>query len=363
VAERYQVIEVLETGPGLGRYRALDRALCAYCGYEGNSPNEPYCYKCGAGLDQPPTVELIEQQAPKRYDARFSANDREYYVLFDQPEGKTTDSPPARPAVLRLCWAQATDPGAAREHNEDYVDARLLEQSRGATLGLFLVADGLGGQDSGEVASKLAAETLWLALKQAVWEPMLQSDPLEPEAIAAALSAACNQANQVVFEERAARHSSMSTTLTALLIVGNTASIANIGDSRTYLWNTEGLTRLTRDHSFVQRLVDAGELQPSEVYTHPQRNLIYMSIGDQNQIRADVQQRQLAADDRFVLCSDGLWEMIRDEGIEEVLLAESDPQRACDRLVANANLAGGEDNISVVIVHASAEASSPQSGR
>ena len=143
----------------------------------------------------------------------------------------------------------------------------------------------------------------------------------------------------------------MSSTLTALLVAGPAAFVANVGDSRTYRWNAQGLERLTHDHSFVQRLVDAGELQPEEVYTHPRRNLIYMSIGDQPHIRPDVQEVPLQVDDHYVLCSDGLWEMIRDEGIEEVLLAEPDPQRACDRMVANANLAGGDDNISAIVVH------------
>jgi len=125
-----------------------------------------------------------------------------------------------------------------------------------------------------------------------------------------------------------------------------------VGDSRAYLWNADGLRRITRDHSLVQRLVDAGQITPEEVYTHPQRNLIYQSIGDRPEVQVDTFRRHLAVDDRLVLCSDGLWEMVHDDGLEEVLLSEPDPQRACDRLVQNANLAGGEDNITVIIVQA-----------
>jgi protein phosphatase len=118
------------------------------------------------------------------------------------------------------------------------------------------------------------------------------------------------------------------------------------------VWNAVGLRRLTKDHSLVQRLVDDGQITREEVYSHPQRNLIYKSIGDRPEVQADIVHHTLANDDRLVLCSDGLWEMVHDDGLEEVLLSEPDVQRASDRLVANANLAGGDDNISVIIVQA-----------
>jgi protein phosphatase len=147
----------------------------------------------------------------------------------------------------------------------------------------------------------------------------------------------------------------MSSTITAALIVEGTAYVANVGDSRTYLWSATGLRSLTKDHSLVQRLVDNGQIEPQAVYAHPQRNLIYQSMGDRPEVQPDTLRLALSADDRLILCSDGLWEMVRTEGLEEVLLAEPDPQRACDTLLHNANLAGGEDNISVIIVHARAQ--------
>ena len=116
-----------------------------------------------------------------------------------------------------------------------------------------------------------------------------------------------------------------------------------------------GCVSFTKDHSLVQRLVDEGQMTRAEVYTHPQRNVIYKSIGDRPDVQPDVFQRQLEPDDRLILCSDGLWEMVHDDGLEEVLLSEPDPQRACERLVANANLAGGDDNITVIIVQAVVE--------
>ncbi len=162
--------------------------------------------------------------------------------------------------------------------------------------------------------------------------------------------AAAQAANRAVYEARTGRGSEMSSTLTLALVVGDAAYVANVGDSRTYLWNAQGLKQVTRDHSLVQRLVDAGQLQAGEIYTHPPRNVIYQCVGDRPEVTADAFRLTLRPDDRLVLCSDGLWEMVRTEGLEEVLLAEPDPQRAAERLVQNANLAGGEDNISVIIV-------------
>ena len=159
-------------------------------------------------------------------------------------------------------------------------------------------------------------------------------------------------ANQQVYDARTARNSQMSTTITMALLLNNTAYIANVGDSRTYLWNAAGLRQITKDHSLVQRLVDTQVIKKEEIYSHPQRNLIYQCIGDRPEVQSDVFVHELVADDRLILCSDGLWEMVHDEGIEDVMLSEMDPQTACDRLVKHANLAGGEDNISVTVVRA-----------
>ena len=355
LADRYEVTEILEAGDGLARYRARDLQRCAYCGCDSNDADDVFCTNCGASREEACYVQLVEQlrHPPERFDAQFVQDDRDYYVLFEPAASRTVTPANQDWGAAQLRWGYASDTGVTREHNEDYVDIHTYAQTHGTSLGLFIVADGLGGQDSGEVASQLAAQTVWSSLRQAVWEPTLRGDDLTTEYIRTALHEAIQRANQTVLEERAAQNSDMSTTITALLLVGNMAYIANVGDSRTYLWDAAGLQRVTRDHSLVQQLVEAGELSPDDIYTHPQRNLIFLSIGDQPQIKADVFEHKLAPDDRFLLCSDGLWEMLRDVGIEEVLMAETDPRRACDRMIVNANLAGGEDNISAIIVHVS----------
>ena len=356
LADRYEVVELIESGPDSNTYRARDRYGCAACGFDDNVPGDEYCRQCGASLEKARYVTIVERLRlePEKYDLRFEQGERDYFVTAE-PQPKPEEVPAVGQSGarrLRLIWGRATDKGQQRDLNEDYLEAWLYARGSGGLLGLFVVADGLGGHDSGEVASRLATDTVWEALRQSVWEPIIRSEMLQSEALEGKLEAAIKATSQAVYDARVARNSEMSSTLTLALIVDDMAYIGNVGDSRTYLWNAKGLQRITKDHSLVQRLVDTGQIEPRDVYAHPRRNVIYQSIGDRPDVRPDIFRQQLAPDDRLILCSDGLWEMVRDEGLEEVLLAEMDPQRACERLVQNANLAGGEDNISVIIVQA-----------
>lgn len=359
IGGRYRVIELVEATPEENRYRAIDLVRCATCGHEGNEPDDAYCEECGAGLDPRGHAIVVERaiRAPEAFDQRFVQADREYYVtaeLATEPEPEAPTTPEAVSLdLLNLVWAQATDTGIERDHNEDYVDAWLHVHANEISLALFIVADGLGGQDSGEVASRMATESVWHTLRESLWEPLVRAEKrFGADEIRALLTEAIAIANQQVYDARTARNSEMSTTITMALILNNTAYIANVGDSRTYLWNAAGLRQISKDHSLVQRLVDTQVIKKEEVYSHPQRNLIYQCIGDRPEVQSDLFVHELAADDRLILCSDGLWEMVRDEGIQDVMLSEMDPQTACDRLVKHANLAGGEDNISVTVVRA-----------
>ena len=357
IAERYRIVALIESGPEGNRYRADDLYGCGACGYDDNAAQDAFCRRCGASLEAPRYVTVVERtrRAPQEYELHLTQGERDYYITPEPQTSSNQSAPEGRP-VLRLLWGRATDQGLQRDHNEDYLEAWLYVKSSGDLLGLFIVADGLGGQDSGEVASRMATDTIWQALRPSVWEPVIRDEALPPIALEQRLVEAVKAANQAVYEARLARHSEMSTTVTLALLLNDTAYIGNVGDSRTYLWNAAGLKRITKDHSLVQRLVDLGQITPDEVYSHPQRNLIYQSIGDRPDVRVDTFQVPLVPDDHLILCSDGLWEMVHDEGLEEVLLSEPEPQRACERLVQNANLAGGEDNISVIIVKAVREA-------
>jgi serine/threonine protein phosphatase PrpC len=156
----------------------------------------------------------------------------------------------------------------------------------------------------------------------------------------------------------------MGTTITATVVIADTAYIANVGDSRTYLFSDKGLKKLTEDHSLIARLIAIGIAKPEEIYTHPRKSEIYRSLGNDQDIEVDTFVQRLKPGDCLMLCSDGLWEMVRDEQLAEILRAESHPQAACDKLIQVANENGGEDNIAVIIVkleEATKEASS-QSG-
>jgi serine/threonine protein phosphatase PrpC len=157
-------------------------------------------------------------------------------------------------------------------------------------------------------------------------------------------------ANDTVYLARQKAENDMGTTLTAAFVQDRHLFLAHVGDCRAYRWNVDGLAQLTTDHSVVASMVASGQATPDEVYTHPHRSIIYRSIGDKPMVEVDTDRLPLASGDRLILCSDGLWEMLRNEGIEDVMLQEADPQVACELLVKLANAAGGDDNISVIVV-------------
>jgi serine/threonine protein phosphatase PrpC len=208
----------------------------------------------------------------------------------------------------------------------------------------------MGGHEGGEVASRLAIQSLSKVLLRDVFAPELAGDTLSEETILEQMANAVLAANERVYLERQKRESDMGTTLTVALVVDWVLYLAHVGDCRAYLWGQDGLAQLTTDHSIVAGMVAAGTIQPKDIYTHPQRSVIYRSIGDRPGVDVDLDTLPLSPDQRLVLCCDGLWEMIRNEGIKDVLLQESDPQKACDIMVEQANLAGGSDNISVIVV-------------
>ena len=146
------------------------------------------------------------------------------------------------------------------------------------------------------------------------------------------------------------RNSNLGSTITAALLIGDTATIANVGDSRTYRMRNNQLTQITRDHSLVARLVETNIISPEEVRSHPQRNQIYRNLGHKPEVAVDTFTVPLQRGDRLILCSDGLWEMVLDQDIVRIINTSRTPQEACDQLILAANAAGGDDNISVIVI-------------
>ncbi len=259
------------------------------------------------------------------------------------------------PMPLRIRIAARTDQGRVRRNNQDLIYTGKVKLAGGQTARLCLVADGMGGAKAGEQASRIASE---------VTQAQIESDVTgltgaDDDAWQTLLRKAVRAANSRVYEEARADadRKGMGTTLTIALIVGERLHIASVGDSRAYLLNPGGVTedgattaQLTSDHSLVARLVDIGQITPEQARTHPQRNLLYRSIGTDPAVEVDTLSEQLDAGDVVLLCSDGLINHVGDSEIARVALEVPDPDRACEQLVALANERGGRDNISVVIV-------------
>jgi serine/threonine protein phosphatase PrpC len=255
--------------------------------------------------------------------------------------------------LLTLRIGYRLDPGLVRRlrPNEDTLftsQGTILPgvSSPGQSFALLLVADGMGGQEHGQEASRLAAQSLVTSVS----DP-LRSLQLQPEALLPLLVAGVEQANQAVYQHNQAQQTRMGTTMTAALVIGATAYVAHVGDSRLYHYHQPlGVAQITHDHSLVASLVLAGIIQPEDIYTHPQRNQIYRSLGETPTVAVDTHPISLAAGDILLLCSDGLWEMVRDPQIAAILTAPSpDPSATAQALVQAALAGGGADNVSAIV--------------
>jgi serine/threonine protein phosphatase PrpC len=246
----------------------------------------------------------------------------------------------------------STNPGIKRKYkpNEDsLLAAQGLVGSAPAPqlFGLFVIADGMGGHANGQDASRLAIQMIVEDIL-----PKLVGERAAPIDFGQVLVDGVQSANQAVHQQNMDQHGDMGTTITSALVVDNVAYVANVGDSRTYLYReADGLVKVTNDHSVVASLVEAGIIKPDDIYTHPKRNQIYRSLGEKANVEVDIFTVQLRSGDKLLLCSDGLWDMVRDPKIEEVVkLPVPNPSMTGDALIQTALDGGGEDNVSVVVV-------------
>lgn len=249
-----------------------------------------------------------------------------------------------------IAFGLASDIGRVRASNQDQVLASLTflpTLSGPIPLGLFIVADGMGGHAGGATASMRAVEVVSAHIFRELLLPVLHGYP--PEAIQDALREAVLEANRRILNEAREEGNDMGTTLTSVLLLGERCYVAHVGDSRFYTYGPEGLRCRTRDHSMVARLLEVGQISAEEARHHPKRNYLYQSVGQQEALEVEIASFPLDCS-HLLLCSDGLWGSLTDEEMVSVLQSTEDPQEACERLVERANEAGGEDNISVIVV-------------
>jgi len=250
--------------------------------------------------------------------------------------------------------AGLTAVGLVRDHNEDAIF--FSTKPVGALPNLFIVADGMGGHNAGEVASSKSLERSCAFIHNS---PSLSTNGPEsvPEIILDILVTAANQANRDVFELSVSDPSfhGMGTTFTACSISGDIMAVSHIGDSRIYAIGGRGIYQITKDHTFVQELVNTGSITPQEAKTHPQRNMLTRVLGCDSLTTAEGSLHSLNGVDTILLCSDGLTDMLSNESIMNIISQQAPPQARAEALIDAANHQGGIDNISVIIIDVKGE--------
>lgn len=274
------------------------------------------------------------------------------------PMAVPEDVPPSRlpteplvPVERGLAFAALRDIGQVRSVNQDSVFAMVASVPRGdgdVPIGLFVVADGMGGHASGEVASRITITTVAREIMRNLILPSL--DDAITDSLQAIMTGAVQEANRAVWEAGRAASSDMGTTCTAALLIGHTVYIGHVGDSRAYLVGEDGMHAITNDHSAVGRLIQLGQINAAEAREHPLRSHLYRTVGQVAETTVDYESFPIGAATHLLLCSDGLWSMIDEAEMLEAVQGHMWPQDICRALIDRANAAGGDDNISALVV-------------
>ena len=234
-----------------------------------------------------------------------------------------------------------SDIGKSREINQDYY---YISQDTDIPR-LYILADGMGGYKGGEIASKLATDSVKSYINSNFDENLVEKDE-----ILKLIESAVEYANMVVYEKskEVPELEGMGTTLEVCLIYNNKAYIGHVGDSRIYRIRKGVIRKLTKDHSYVQQLVEDKKITREEAKTHPKKNMLTKALGCTPYVEPDIRARNFERDDIFIMCSDGLTNMVDDNNICELIM--QDITTAADKLIENANASGGYDNITVIII-------------
>jgi serine/threonine protein phosphatase PrpC len=259
-----------------------------------------------------------------------------------------------------LRFGSAPSIGREREKNDDSLLTLAGSSESNDNIpdfGLFCVADGLGGYEHGAEASAVAVRVLAQGLTQGILLDLFTGTASKAlTSVEDMVTLAVQQANREV----RANAEGGSTTLTCALVIGDRCTLAHVGDSRAYMINGSSIKQLTRDHSLVQELIDTGTITREQAADHPQRNVLWNAMGKALDVKVDAATHVFPSGSSLLLCSDGLWGVVSDEDILDIIRESLSPQLACEALVQAANEAGGPDNVTVVLVQ---QPSAPEDDR
>lgn len=368
INDRYEVLQVISSDEHEHIYQVVDHQgyqRCWNCGSEQNAEGDEFCIDCGAEL-------LNIEYTMHEYDAASTHDDA--HVLLGQivntfvDQGRTyvieqpQISQPLFPNGVHLLSATDSDAGMLRrgDPNEDstlVLQLQRIHESIASPVGVFIVADGMGGHDDGQGASRMTINVIAERITRTLLMEPLETEKageqpktLTEDDLIDTFKGSIQDANLALCQDNQRHKTDKGSTVTGFMIVGDHAYIINVGDSRTYMLRDGKLYQLTNDHSLVSQLVASGLIEPDDIYTHPQRSQIFRSLGDKPNVQIDDFKQQLHPGDILLSCCDGLWEMIRNPQITEILANAPDPHTACTQLIDAANANGGEDNISAVVV-------------
>ena len=257
---------------------------------------------------------------------------------------------------MRLKVGAATSVGRVRPINEDAF-------SSDAGHGLFVVCDGMGGAAAGEVASRLAVQTI---ATRVVADQVRENTERGFQPRTAHLGRAVEAANRVILERATGDpdHSGMGTTVVGAWLADHVVSVAHVGDSRAYISNHDGFESVTRDHSLVEAQVQAGLIDREQSLKSEHQNILLRALGREPDVQVELSEIAIVPGDRLLLCTDGLTRMVDDGELGAALARfRGDPQAACDHLIAAANESGGPDNITVVVIEVEGSRLSKMFGR
>lgn len=369
VNERYEVTQVVSEDPQDHVYDVLDQQgyrHCWNCGSEQNREGDEFCIDCGAELlnasytmHEYPSTGGHETEVNVLHGTIINTFvEHGHTYVIEQVQAVEN----AFPNGVHLIAACDSDAGNVRrsDPNEDSTLVLMFQrihESKSWPSGAFIVADGMGGHDNGQLASRIAINIVAERMVRELLGTPLASEKAgkaekerDEDAYVSLLQGAVEDANAAICQVNQRDKTDMGSTITGFMAVGDHVYILNVGDSRTYMVRGQQIYQLTTDHSLVAQLVAGGLIEPDDVYTHPQRSQIFRSLGDKPNVSVDIFKQQVHPGDILLSCSDGLWEMVRNPQIESILNNAPDPQTACTHLLEAANTNGGEDNVSAVVV-------------